>query len=572
MKRISAVLLVALLCGSAQAADGDEFTRSQSYPDPFAERGRPAGPALLPGTVQLTPAEIDRLILPRAGAIQTFPSIDRFTGNEDDPLEFRRVKLFADGARIRVLHDGRSSEQLRPVRQYYLASNASTGIGLAVHPDTGAVTGYVTRGGDRLKIEGDFVSQLEFVPIEEAEEGSSACGNGDQDLSLGSPTVEASPLAMSVSAAESGNLITYQAVVAVDTDSEWLAGFGNDGDEAMEWITDLFLAMNVFYERDVETQLLIGDVTLRIGSDPYTVSGDTYAKLNEFGEVWMETMDGVDRQFATLFSGRNISSNSFSGIAWINQFCDYGRWVNNGTAVAGSYSYNAIGSNRTPGNTAHFVGHELGHNMGSPHTHCYSQPVDQCYSGETYNGSPCFSGTPACPADGSGTVMSYCHNLGGCQTLSEFHPTVQARLESRLASQLVAGCIIPYTETSPLPEFQSTPAPGTSLEFGDQPVGATSAPETIQVQNGGAADLTLLCSLSGSGQGAFAIESCLPLVGSLLSGGIEISCSPAAPSSYQATLTLLTNDLDEPTVQYTLRCDGIDPPPEEMIFQTSFEN
>jgi hypothetical protein len=37
-------------------------------------------------------------------------------------------------------------------------------------------------------------------------------------------------------------------------------------------------------------------------------------------------------------------------------------------------------------------------------------------------------------------------------------------------------------------------------------------------------------------------------------------------------LTLLTNDLDEPTVQYTLRCDGIDPPPEEMIFQTSFEN
>jgi hypothetical protein len=47
---------------------------------------------------------------------------------------------------------------------------------------------------------------------------------------------------------------------------------------------------------------------------------------------------------------------------------------------------------------------------------------------------------------------------------------------------------------------------------------------------------------------------------------------PAAPSSYQATLTLLTNDLDEPIVQYALRCDGIDPPSEEMIFQTSFEN
>jgi hypothetical protein len=177
-------------------------------------------------------------------------------------------------------------------------------------------------------------------------------------------------------------VISYQAVVAIDTDSEWLDGFGDDTDEALDWITDVFLAMNVFYERDVETRLLIGDVILRTGSDPYSPNPDTFAKLNEFGEFWMDNMDDVDRQFAAMFSGRNIGAGSFSGIAWINQYCDYGRSINGGTAVAGSYSYNAIGASRTAANTAIFVGHELGHNLGSPHTHCYSPPVDQCYNAE----------------------------------------------------------------------------------------------------------------------------------------------------------------------------------------------
>jgi len=566
MKRSSAVLLVVLLCGSAQAADGDEFTRSQSYPDPFADRGQPAGSALLPGTVQLTPAEIDRLILPRAGAVQTFPSIDRFTGNEANPLQFRRVPLFAEGARIRVLRDGKESAQLQSVRQYYRASNTTTGIGLAVHPDTGEVTGYVAKNGDRLQIEGDFVTELQFAEIEQPEEMSITCGNDDFDLWPNAPATQTDPAAASISSAQSGSVISYQAVVAVETDSEWLDGFGDDTNDAMDWISDLFLAMNVFYERDIETRLLIGDVILRTGSDPYSAQSNRSAQLNEFGDYWMDNMQGIDRQFAAMLSGRNISGWAFSGIAWVDAYCEYG--IQYGSNVAGSYSYNAIGSSFSAAAAAHFVGHELGHNLGSPHTHCYSPEVDQCSNA----GTNCYQGPLSCPADSSGTVMSYCHNLAGCEADSEFHPTVQSRLENRLADELSAGCIIPYTETNPAPEFQSVPGAGATLDFGNQPIGATSAPATIQVQNGGGADLTLSCGLSGSGQGAFAIESCLPLVGSLLSGGIEISCSPAAPSSYQATLTVLTNDLDEPIVPYALHCDGIDPPPEEMIFQTSFEN
>ena len=566
MKRISTLLLVAALCGSAFASDGDEFTRSRSHPDPFAEPGRPADPVLLPGTVRLTPAEIDRLILPRDGEVHSFPSIDRFAGTESDPLQFRRVRLFAEGARVRVVENGKESEQLRPVRQYYLAANATTGMGLSVHPDTGAVSGYVVRNGDRLQIAGDFVSELQFEEIEQPEEMSITCGNDELDSGPAPLPIAADPAAPSMSAAQSGTVITYQAVVAVETDSEWLDGFGDDTNDAMDWIVDLFLAMNVFYERDIETRLLIGDVILRTGSDPYSVQSNRSAQLSEFGGYWMNNMQDVDRQFAAMLSGRNISGWAFSGIAWLDVYCDYGR--NWGSQVPGSYSYNAIGSSFSAAAAAHFVGHELGHNLGSPHTHCYSPAVDQCSNA----GSNCYQGPLSCPADGAGTVMSYCHSLGGCDADSEFHPTVQAHLENLLAAELTAGCILPYTETNPVPEFQSVPGGGALVDFGDVIVGQTSGPQAIQIQNTGTADLTLSCGLSGSGQSAFTILSCPSPLAPAQNGTVQLTCSPNSATTRTATLTLSTNDPDEAVVQYSLSCTGTAAPAADMIFLTGFEN
>jgi hypothetical protein len=481
--------------------------------------------------------------------------------------------LFADGARILEVTGADAREVPRPARQFYLASNGSTGIGLAVDPVTGAISGYASKGGGRLQIAGDFLSGLQFEEIAEAEDQTISCGNGEHDLSPGASPVEAGSTALSASAAAAGAAITYQAVVAVDTDNEWLDGFGNNRNLAMDWITDLFLAMNVLYERDVETRLLIGDVFLRVRTDPdpYSLNPDTFAKLNEFGEYWMENMDDVDRQFAAMFSGRNVSPGWFSGIAWIEQYCDYGRSINGGTAVIGSYSYNAIGAGFPAAAAAHYVGHELGHNMGSPHTHCYPSPIDQCHSGETYRGNACYSGNAACPADGAGTVMSYCHNLANCDSDTEFHPTVQALLEDRLASELVAGCISPYIEANPTAELQSAPSAGALLEFGGQVVGTTSPAQAIEVQNIGTANLTLSCTLSGPGQAAFDIASCASTVVPAGTADVAVACAPGAVGLQQAVLTLLTNDPDETAVDFELNCNGL-APPADVISHSSFEN
>lgn len=552
------------------ADDADTLFSKPDYAPLLVGTADQGAAALAPGRVALTPGESDALILPAPGHAVELPSIDRFTGNEATPLRFRPVLLFARGSTITLLSEAGATSLPRPGRQYYLAGNATTGVGLAVDPLSGQVSGFATRGGDRLEISGDLLGGLEFAAVEEPDPADNSCANGDVDLGRGTPPTVADSMVPSASAAAAGDTITYQAVVAIDTDTEWMAGLGNDTVAATQWIADLFLAMNVFYERDVETQLLIGDVILRTGSDPYSVPSDRYAQLNEFGKYWKDNMQGVERQFAALLSGRSVCSGCFSGIAWLDAYCEYGSsW---GSATPGSFSYNAIGSGRTAANTALYVGHELGHNMGSPHTHCYSPPVDTCYNGE----GGCYSGSVSCPTGGKGTIMSYCHvgggNGAGCGTSkSEFHPRVQSLIEGRLASQLVAGCILPYQEEQPQPVFSANPGAGSSLDFGEDTLGETGALHSIQVNNDGNSDLTISCALSGNDASSFLLQSCPSLLAPAVGGTIGLRCSPNAIGSLAATLTVTTNDPAQATALYALGCTGVPVPIPDMIFNQSFE-
>jgi hypothetical protein len=145
-----------------------------------------------------------------------------------------------------------------------------------------------------------------------------------------------------------------------------------------------------------------------------------------------------------LISGKGISNFSFSGVAWVNVYC------NNGF----SYSFNKIGASFSSTFGALFIGHELGHNFGSSHTHCEqlanggTDYVDHCYANEQ-NG--CYTGATACPGSGNGTMMSYCHapedgfdGNGGpalgppaasnCDTSTDIHDLIATKLSGRIQS------------------------------------------------------------------------------------------------------------------------------------------
>lgn len=443
MKRIS-IAIVSLLVSSSLVA------QSGSSGDPFFNPKNQRS-VIEPGTLRLQSSELNTLSRARRGDRISLPSIDRFTGNQEDPLRFQRFELYAAGAQIHEVSDSGTVQIPPGQRQFFMASNSTTGIGLAIDPKSGKTTGYAIKGGDELTISGQLHDAMEFRKETVPDEGVRECGTEQAGQPAKSLAFLTDGIASSRSAAATGSGLDFVAVVAIDTDTEWLAGFSNDTDAAGTWIEDLFLAMNVMFERDVATRLLIGDVILRTGSDPYTVASGRGAQLDEFGEYWRVNMDAIDRDFAAMLSGREIGRWSFSGIAWINQYCENGRRFSNGRTV-GSYSYNAIGENWTPGSTAKFIGHELGHNFGSPHTHCYNPPVDECYAGE----SECFNGPVSCPVTGTGTTMSYCH-LGsssisaGCGSTMDFHPTVSALFQDRLSDNS-PRCIAVYTDPDPDPE------------------------------------------------------------------------------------------------------------------------
>jgi hypothetical protein len=238
-------------------------------------------------------------------------------------------------------------------------------------------------------------------------------------------------------------------VIAVDTDNEFhYKKFANDLGDATTWIADLFLAMNVMYERDLSLRLLQGDTFLRrdlddpptYNDDPWTGgSGASSSHLTEFGSYWSANYGAVDRVLAMLLSGKSTSGFSSSGIAWLDGYCEF-------QSTGGGYSVSQVFWEDIPVTSdVRVVGHELGHNFGSPHTHCYSPPVDTCYNAQ----SGCYSGAVSCPPGGSGTLMSYCHfsppSGAACgSNLIEFHPTVVTNIEGYIAAHYPA-CIEPFS-------------------------------------------------------------------------------------------------------------------------------
>ena len=231
----------------------------------------------------------------------------------------------------------------------------------------------------------------------------------------------------------------HAATIAFDTDTELMQlKFGNSQVAALDYIADLVAAMNVMYERDLDVTLLQGDTFLRVGSDPYTQNSGgaaSSAELNEFSSYWSSHYNSIDRALAAMLSGKSTSPNSASGIAWVGGLCSHSY----------GYSFTKVFRVDYLAGDAFVVGHELGHNFGSRHTHCYSPPIDECYAGE----SGCYQGPTSCPG-GPGTVMSYCHIAGCGSNLLQFHSRVITNILSNYVAPAIGVCIFDSGGGEPL--------------------------------------------------------------------------------------------------------------------------
>lgn len=205
-----------------------------------------------------------------------------------------------------------------------------------------------------------------------------------------------------------------QATVMIETDNQLYTHFSSDANQVATYALTLFGAVNVIYERDLALHLTVADVHVWASPDPYP-GPDTLSQLLQLGDWWHanKPIASNPRSYVHYLSGHSVSG----GIAWIGVLCagdfPYSGHYGGGyglTQVFGTYPLQMWDQDASA--------HEMGHNSGSQHTHCYSPPIDHCYNGE----AGCYSGPQENPGLGNGTIMSYCHLLGWQYVSLVFHP------------------------------------------------------------------------------------------------------------------------------------------------------
>jgi len=209
--------------------------------------------------------------------------------------------------------------------------------------------------------------------------------------------------AASLSATEATSL--KDAAISIETDQELLAKFAGNVSAMSAYITTLLGQTSVIYQRDVGVHLTVNRIQAWTSADPYAAT-NTRTQLDEVGDWWHANRPKASypRTTVLFLSGKPVTG----GIAWLdvicaNDFSQGGHW-------GGAYAVVQVAGNY-PSSLWDLVGsaHEMGHNFGSPHTHCFSPPIDKCYGGE----SGCYSGSVVNPGPLGGTIMSYCHLLSG---------------------------------------------------------------------------------------------------------------------------------------------------------------
>lgn len=457
--------LALLIVAVAPLARGDANAAAPRVAEPGWTVSAPDGASVAERFV-LNEAIVPLLLATKMGDVVWLSEFPVAAGARSG-VRLARGDVYAPGALVwRVDADG--TKEVPRSRLAFLwgeaDDDARSRVLMIVDPDKNEIEGYVetAEGWNIMRPDRDAPGEYMLAPSESllgdaANRLTRECGEETLDpIGEGASPMLGAPPPAGTTAITS----LHDATIAVDTDNELMAQkFADDTTAATNYIASLFAFVSAIYERDLLVRTKQGTTYLRVssGADPWAQSGTgnaDNAKLTELRTYWAANYPGVSRASTILLSGKQSSAYSSSGIAYVDQLCNK------------SYGYAFIQVFKFAGGTASndtmVSAHEIGHNFGSKHTHCYltPTPIDTCYAGE----GSCYAGATSCPVPATysgvsnvrGTLMSYCHTLSGCGLSNVFHPRTVAILAPIVESK-VGTCIYPSTAPLPTPK-EASPA------------------------------------------------------------------------------------------------------------------
>ncbi len=224
----------------------------------------------------------------------------------------------------------------------------------------------------------------------------------------------------------------------------------------VNYLTSIFNVLSTLY-RNEAIYTSIKQINVNTTTDVYqSITGSGISSsdyLEAFGNDITTNFNGADQ--AHLVS---TTTGNLGGVAWLDVLCTTPFYYAPYATYVGPYAFSNISGSQTISSfptytwNVEVMTHEMGHNLGSPHTHnCNAWtggPIDWC--APTYNIAYIEGSCTPGPVPASGTIMSYCHLLAtvGINFTNGFGTQPGNLLRSKIASGSCATNYVPDTAVS----------------------------------------------------------------------------------------------------------------------------